>query len=191
MDANSGTENHLQLSGHICGKWVKDALIGKWPKLDDVTDMLGVQFQRFQLNTHAQPHRYSEGFFKLVDKLSGECQTVIFQLDGKDGSQLARAAVEWCGNQANIAGLFDLSHGAGILPSEWPEPVAGLLCGYAGGLGQDNIADQLDKIKSVASIGSWVDAEAKLRNDTTDAFDLDKVAKFLEACEPYVTATVA
>ena len=38
--------------------------------------------------------------------------------------------------------------------------------GYAGGLGPDNIVDNLDKINVVANINTiWVDAEGKLKTD--------------------------
>jgi hypothetical protein len=185
VEANEKASPHLNLSGHICGKWVKDIFLGKWPDLNAVTDNLIVAFQRFQLNTHAQPHRYSDLLFKLIDKLADECQTVIFQLDGKDGSIAARAAVEWYGNGANIAGLFDLSHGAGVLPSDWPRRIAWLQCGYAGGLSSENVAEQLGRIAEAASGDTWVDAETHLRGDR-DEFSLARCEAFLEVCKPWV-----
>lgn len=54
--------------------------------------------------------------------------------------------------------LFDTSSGFGILPEKWPELLPELYCGYAGGLGPDNLQEQLEKIESVIGDNEiWVD----------------------------------
>jgi hypothetical protein len=185
VEINRDIEPHLNLSGHICGTWVKEALLGRWPNLNVVADGLGSAFQRFQLNTHGQPHRYSSTFFNTLKRLEDECQTIIFQLDGKDGTKVALAAIEW-GNTTNIAGLFDVSHGAGVLPPEWPQPISGLMCGYAGGLSPRNVVEQLPLIEHAVNGMTWIDAETSLFSDDGRQFELNTVESFLKASQPWV-----
>lgn len=179
------THNKLNLSGHICGQWVKDAYAGEWPDLGAVDADLRQIFQRFQLNTHAQKHQlYADDMSVLLADLEARNQTVIFQLDGGDGTAAAREMVT---THKNVAGLFDLSHGAGILPDEWPSPIPGLATGYAGGLSPGNVVEQMDAIL-VAADGQdiWIDAETHLWSPDDRTFDLEKVVAFLEKAAPYV-----
>lgn len=75
--------------------------------------------------------------------------------------------------------LFDGSGGRGRLPSEWPVSDPTRVCGYAGGLGPDNLAEQLPRIASAAGDEEvWIDMEGKLRSDQ-DRFDLDKATSCL------------
>jgi hypothetical protein len=173
----------LNLSGHICGQWVDDFLTGYMVDLDQIAPGLSEVFSRFQINTHAQPHQCDSGLPDVLNHLQSRGQTVIFQLDGADGSTIAKEAVSH-GWSDKIAGLFDLSHGAGILPESWPMPIAGLPCGYAGGLSPDNVAAQLLRIEQVSSCGTWIDAETHLFD--ARGFSLEKVESFLEAATPWV-----
>jgi phosphoribosylanthranilate isomerase len=86
----------------------------------------------------------------------------------------------------NHALLFDASAGAGISPDKWSAPVPGHHCGYAGGLGPENIAENLKMIEKVVPAGyaTWVDMESKVR--TNDTFDLGKVRRVLETAGAYV-----
>jgi phosphoribosylanthranilate isomerase len=75
-----------------------------------------------------------------------------------------------------------------VLPDKWPRPVPGIYCGYAGGLGPDNVVEQVKKISEVAGdVPFWIDAETKLF--TNDRFDLDKVRRFLAAVGPYIKSS--
>lgn len=79
--------------------------------------------------------------------------------------------------------LFDASSGKGLRPQSWPAPLAGLRCGYAGGLGPANVAAELPRIAAAAGAhGFWVDMASSLR-DGSGAFSL-------AACEQ-VLRTVA
>lgn len=75
----------------------------------------------------------------------------------------------------NHAILVDGSGGTGKSPDKWESPHTDKPVGFAGGLGPDNLASELPKIKAVAHRGWWIDMENKLR--TEDWFD---VAKALE-----------
>ena len=116
--------------------------------------------------------------------LAADGVEVIFQLDGLAGPVAADHYLKL--GHKNISGLFDLSAGAGRLPDQWPTPVPGLRCGYAGGLSPENAAEQAELVQRVALQGSWVDAETKLRSDKDDSFDLGRVEAFLAAWEPWV-----
>ncbi|MCE2724805.1 MAG: hypothetical protein LW865_16240 [Betaproteobacteria bacterium] len=85
--------------------------------------------------------------------------------------------------------LVDASGGKGLSPQYWQRPAdAGSKpVGYAGGLGPDNLATQLDQIAYVAgeSAGqAWVDMEGKLR-DESDWFDLDRAARCAQIFEAW------
>jgi hypothetical protein len=70
-----------------------------------------------------------------------------------------------------------------VLAKEWPKPLEDVLCGYAGGLGPDNIEAQLELIsKAVGNREIWVDMETHVRSNDDQRFDLDKVEKVLEIC---------
>ena len=81
--------------------------------------------------------------------------------------------------------LFDASRGCGIERSDWPVPLPGTHCGYAGGLGPDNLATQLTRIQAAAGdYAYWIDMEGKLRTPE-DLFDIGRA----EACLREVVAT--
>ena len=175
------TTCRLRLSGHICGDWVGGFLTGHMLDLDGIADGLEGQFNRFQINTHAEPYKHDDGLYHLMNHLD---QDIIFQLDGNCGSNIAS---EVASNGHNIHGLFDLSHGAGVLPSEWPKQIPGVHCGYAGGLSPENVRDQLSEIEQVCNGPTWIDAETHLFR--LGVFDLDRVEAFLEMAKPWVITT--
>ena len=77
--------------------------------------------------------------------------------------------------------LMDASGGRGVSPETWPRPIAGVPCGYAGGLGPDTILADLDRIAETVGDGViWIDMEGRLR-DASDRFDLDRVETVLSA----------
>ncbi len=81
--------------------------------------------------------------------------------------------------------LFDASGGRGVTPGCWPAPLPGLVCGYAGGLGPDNLAEALREVTTKIGSGrAWVDMESGVR-DVRDAFDLAKVERCLALAAPY------
>lgn len=77
--------------------------------------------------------------------------------------------------------LMDASGGRGASPEAWPRPIAGVFCGYAGGLGPDTVLTDLHRIAEVVGDGViWIDMEGRLR-DAADRFDLDRVELVLRA----------
>jgi len=108
-------------------------------------------------------------------------RTFIFQWNSF-AEPLARLAHE---RGFNVAGLFDGSGGAGKLPEGgWPSPhEIPFPMGFAGGLGPDNVLDQLGKIHAACEdkrYETWIDMEGRMRSDDGTQLDLSKVRKVLE-----------
>lgn len=113
-----------QLSGHLCGRWVRDVCKGEWTFLDDLGH-IAEMFDRIQLNFHAEVHRldrdkfirgFTNGPGKRYAERNGLGRQFIFQMDdvNNDILDVAREA------GINAVPLFDLSGGAGVLPENWP-----------------------------------------------------------------------
>ncbi len=182
----------LKLAGHICGTLVRDIFLGSWRIVEqDYLHAITKYFGRLQINTHAQKIDYVEKDFLdglLRQRLSGK--GVIFQIDGVNDAAFKSARAV----RPGAVGLFDLSHGAGLLPSSWPLAMPPY-CGYAGGLSPENVVAQLDKIAEAVkraesiegqNIDIWIDAETHLRSDNDTIFDLVKVDKFLGTAQHWM-----
>jgi hypothetical protein len=169
-------EQRLNLSMHLCGDPVFDILEnGRLPN-----HISQIAYQRIQINTHGEIHKYN--YEKFLPELRRNFNTTfIFQLDGVNQHLMYNSAREGI---TNISGLYDLSHGAGVVPDNWiKDPEDGLYYGYAGGLSPKNVAFQLSKIETLTN-NTWIDAETFLRKD--GKFDLNLVTEFLEAASPWV-----
>lgn len=187
VNFNESSSTKLNLAGHICGKWVKETLLGNFPDFNNLfnkTTPFKKFFSRWQLNTHAEFHDVNFLYLSdILTKFAITGQSIIFQIDGVN-ELITHPAIK---PHKNISGLFDLSHGAGILPAYWPHAENNVYVGYAGGLSPDNVVSQLDKIESVVDNNVvWIDAETHLRTPDNRSFDLNKVKQFLENASPYV-----
>jgi len=80
---------------------------------------------------------------------------------------------------ASVDVLFDQSGGRGIAAAQWPQPVKTTLCGFAGGLNPDNVAEHVATIGSVAT-HYWIDMESGVR-DENDWFSIEKCRAVCEA----------
>lgn len=170
-------ESHrMDFSMHVCGSLVRKALMGGWFVESPIADVA----KRVQINTHAEPHEASVKFLDLMAR-KAKYQFII-QLDAVNDHLLY--AAHWKG--INAVGLFDGSHGAGILPNSWPQAIPGINCGYAGGLGPGNLADQLPRISQMAVGNWWVDMERNVRTLDDCLLDTCKVRRSLEACQPFI-----
>lgn len=143
----------LRLAAHLCGGHARSALGG--------IDPLGLgrgSFGRVQINT-AEPNIDIAAVRKWAEGLGVRA---ILQCRGAEFPKTA--AVAW---------LFDQSGGRGIEPGAWPKSHQTSQCGYAGGIGPDNVLDVLSRIDST---DFWIDMESKVR-DANDRFDLDAVER--------------
>jgi hypothetical protein len=115
-------ENNLSCCAHLCGRWVREMVEhGRYSWFVERAELLGM-FQRVQINFHASRHRPHPDFFKLLADL-GDKQ-FIFQMDDVNNPVLERCLELGL----NAVPLFDVSGGAGIVPTSWPQPIAGVYC---------------------------------------------------------------
>ena len=178
----------MRLSAHLCGRWVRDLVTGGKFTWKDEHAMEEKHFQRVQLNFHGEFHRRCMAFEQILMTDAPLCESssggrqFILQCDGVNDP----AAKDWA-NIADAVPLFDQSGGAGIVPGEWPKAWPGVYCGYAGGLGPDNLAEQLPRIELAAGDERvWIDMERKVRSEDDCKFDLEKVRRVLDTVRPWV-----
>lgn len=163
-----------QIAIHLCD----DAITGFIDNRLDVMDMMQ-GFQRVQLNATVAHLAWDAG--QLADRVAAETQwQFLFQF-----SQNKADYYPLFHRLANCDVLFDESAGRGVETTQWPQPIAGKLCGYAGGLTPDNIADNLAKIDQVAGNRDvWIDMESGIRTD--NRFDAVKAERILMLAAAYV-----
>lgn len=173
---------------HICGSALRSILNGDKSSAArfEFLKSLGI-FSRCQLNFHGEPVS-TEQADNIMDFLDGNPfgDQVIVQLDGVNDwllSDLSQVASQI------ISGLFDKSHGAGVLPDSWPVARKGYLVGYAGGLGPINLKDQLIAINSAANGQAyWIDMETSLYDQGTGDFSYGKCREVLEIVSELTSA---
>ena len=180
---------NMKLSLHVCGKWTRDILLGK----NNIPKWMLDGFQRVQLNFHAE--RNSCDVAALFGALSNiKNRQFIFQMDGEFGNRHFESLhkINRESDFIDIVPLFDISGGAGTLPKEWPAPKYRfsqqmLYHGYAGGLGPENLEEQLPLIaKGAGDCRIWIDMETRVRSSDDKIFDLEKCKQVLQICKKYV-----
>lgn len=152
---------------HVCGRAVGDLIAG----VGDITSIVQ-HFGRVQVNFRSENFRLGD-IRGMLERQAN--RTIITQ------HNVANASL-WLGLKTlpNHASLFDASGGRGIARTAWPTPLPGVSCGYAGGLGPDNIEESLASIQRAAgSSRYWIDMEGKLRSGD-DRFDLTLAHAVLE-----------
>lgn len=155
----------IAASMHICGAWARSAFSGtlNWHELPSIRQWAA----RVQVNGTAP-----ESDSSVMEIVQG--QRLIFQHPSSAGLLWsARAA----GNDASP--LFDLSGGKGISPAEWPDPFPGIYCGYAGGIGPDNVAEVVADLSAKCKEPFWIDMEGRVR-DSRGNLDMAKVREVLK-----------
>ena len=179
----------LQLSLHVCGSAIFNLLSDE----GHVSD-LARAFPRLQLNFICRGHPIRQ----LKELLGRFPKKTIITQHNRSNEMLWHQLTD----KPNHAVLFDSSGGRGIEPEQWPAPLIftpkvflskdkSPLCGYAGGLGPDNIAGHLRQIDQLANGASfWLDMEGKLRN-ANDRFDLVIAQRCLDAVESVLTQDAA
>lgn len=179
--ASQAATEIMAVSMHVCGLWVRQMLRGKldWESLPADIRIVA---NRIQVNTHAEEHISTATFLDWISE--HDAKQFIIQLDGINDHVLDAGFAR----KQNVAGLFDGSHGAGVLPESWPSPRhKGLSYGYAGGIGPENIVEQVANINKASAWHKepvWIDMEGRVR--THEVLDLAKVRRVLELCAPLV-----
>lgn len=167
----------LKTSWHFCGECLRSLQesMSVHPPMAIIAKAVA---PRIQLNFHGESQEQFEPFEVLFfDALRRIPAETIFQIDGCDGERLLR---DYLQDASDAVPLFDLSYGAGQSPDSWPSPFLMVndtdyaLHGYAGGLGPDNIKDELPRIVNATNGAPfWIDMETRVR--THERFDLNKV----------------
>jgi hypothetical protein len=166
----------LNLSLHLCGDYVNEILLGDNRFINEL-DTKWSMFKRLQINTHGIKHKFSPALLRTTI-INNPDKEFIFQYD-----EVNKHILESVKDLPNISALYDLSHGAGVVPKEWKAPIEGVKCGYAGGLSPQNIVNQLQLIEEkVGDATIWIDMETHLRSYDDRFFDLYKVVSVLEKC---------
>lgn len=155
----------INLSLHVCGDPLRQVIAGRPEFLIGLGEILKA-FGRTQLNFHGETQafgtdrRIADSFDEL--KAAGWEPEIIFQFDGRNNGLWKTAGAR--GHKC--AGLYDRSHGAGVVPDEWPPATDELPEGYAGGLGPENVVEELKRILRASDSDSnctlWIDMETKL-----------------------------
>lgn len=175
-----------KLSGHICGRWVRDICKGDWSDFLTRLSGLACYFYRYQLNFHAYLHKikdkqkFMDGFDQLPLNSKEYPKQFIFQLDDVN-NQILDIAQE---GGLDAVPLFDKSGGCGVLPEQWPTREG--YCGYAGGLSPENLQEQLELIAELANPPIWIDVETLVRTSDDQELDMERVVKFLKVAKPWM-----
>jgi hypothetical protein len=159
---------------HICGQ---DALLEFLNGVGKVS-MLAEHFPRIQLNLNAS----RVDVRRLDDTIQKHPEKIFITQHNHINEDLWNVLRE----HENHAVLFDESGGKGISPANWSTPFPHKRCGYAGGLGLDNLKQELPRVEcAAASMPFWVDMEAKLRNNL-DQFDVSVAHECLSICNAFL-----
>ncbi|QDV49590.1 hypothetical protein [Gimesia fumaroli] len=180
---------NINLSLHLCGGHLREVTSGRSYLHDHLGNSMFV-FQRVQLNFHGEKQgpdcseKILNAFCKIERNCFGWDPTIIFQLDGVNYWLYEAAERRFA-----VCGLFDRSHGAGVVPNEWPKARTDIQTGWAGGLGPDNLAEELPKIDSQAlsAMNYWIDMETQVRTD--EVLDLEKVSQCLKIAGEFMAFT--
>jgi phosphoribosylanthranilate isomerase len=169
---------NTKVAGHLQGRWLESLF-------DDPPDgflrsrgELLEYLTRLQLNFHSNPpNDFPNHWREMMYFLNLLKKQFIFQMDGISDHLYHKAA----GQDLICYPLFDRSAGQGVVPDSWPKPLHPKLNGYAGGLGPENIKEQLKRIEDVVGDGTiWIDMETKIRSEDDSKFLLDKCRAVLE-----------
>lgn len=175
-----GLYRGFRFSAHLCGSIARAAVRGdlepflSWAgfySLRDKDEMFG----RCQLNI--APYSDNPETVNLTGDILLFDEIILQQKSADDCSLYLNSKENGC-----ISVLLDASGGEGI---DTPIKILeGRKVGYAGGISPDNVAEKLTYLYEHTEGDFWIDMESGVRTD--DWFDLDKVVKVLEICQPII-----
>ena len=179
----------LNLALHICGSAAHDAALGKWKYIDETifapSVPIGIElFKRVQLNLAGHKDNPDYCWIPLI---IGQ-ELIVQQRAESELPLFENTLKKWKANpfphRDTISALLDSSGGRGIDSPLRVWPSSGKI-GYAGGINAGNVADKLTFLMENEQVGDfWIDMESGVRTD--DWFDIDKVRRVLEICEPII-----
>lgn len=168
----------MALSAHLCGRFARAAVNAEWDWQRTVREAAWA-FARVQINCANQT---TPAIGPMLSHWP-TTQRLIIQCGGKNALCI-EAAVRLGLRGFDV--LFDNSGGRGEQPNVWPHAFDHVRCGYAGGLGPDNVVDALVNIHRAAEGRPfWIDMESAVRSADGEYFDLRKVHAVLSALRLY------
>lgn len=167
----------LNLSCHVCGSYAK-AITQKleWSHLIDMLGYKKYLFNRCQINISSSKPTKQTFFLKTPSFF----KEIIIQQKSVDEHE-TWDAINW---HSFMSILLDASGGLGIDTDIKLWPNCFYKVGYAGGINHENVADKLAFLIENTRSPFWIDMESGVRSN--DWFDLNKVVKVLENCEPLI-----
>lgn len=173
-------KTQMQLSGHICGSWVKKICRGKWVYFCGEAYNWWIM-DRIQINFGSYINRIS--FDKFKDIFNAVDMEIILQIDNNPRSMRLYNNLK---DVYNVSPFFDSSAGVGICTYKYRLPLSKWQ-GYAGGLSPENVVEQLKLIEEVVPEDHtiWIDVESHVHTDRI-GLDMKRVENFLKATEPFV-----
>lgn len=156
----------LKFSLHLCGAPARQMVEQR------ITPVIPGRPSRIQINMNGMKP-VSDWVLCLheIRRTTGDIQFIVQTCNA--------AGAYWVGKceglHLNAVPLYDKSGGKGVYPDTWPSPLPGLFCGYAGGIGPENVFATVDRFQKWEDPNDfWIDMETKVR-DSNNQFDLEKV----------------
>lgn len=176
-DAFYAQAPQAQRAAHLCGGALRsfaEADTTLWRELVE-------HYRRVQLNFNARHLKPSllDALVQRSEALAAEGLTIITQHNGANVDVAAR----FVGVQRHAV-LFDASGGRGTRPQDWPNPLPRVACGYAGGLGPDNVLIELRRLDAWLPAGyrTWIDMESGVRTPA-NTFDLVRAQTVIDTVD--------
>lgn len=165
---------HVRVALHVCGAGVPGLLSGE-EEVTQLVNAVNARSGRVQLNFNQSRDALDLNALAALLQRYPTLTFIVQENAGNSGVSGRLAA------HPNFAVLFDSSGGMGVECDAWPSPLPGIQCGHAGGLGPDNIAKELPRIRAAcAGRSHWIDMEGKQRTEG-DVFDLGRAEASLIA----------
>lgn len=180
MDRKDAGLPAIRFAAHLCGSRCQEVLNGNSKYVQFLSS---IGFQRVQVNAtviNGVDRSNKDEWVSNLVKCMGEVNNIewIIQANDETKDVLVTPLEELLTLPKNMVILFDASCGLGVTVKEFYLPNnKDIRCGYAGGIGPDNMMDILRKISHVVQKRDiWIDMESSLRSIVNDAdvFDLNK-----------------
>jgi hypothetical protein len=162
---------YVRVALHVFDSGIHQLFDGE-PVVSGLLDQVRKRGGRVQLNFDGAATGFEPD--RLQDFLLVRPDVVFITPHSASGVTRALAGVD------NHAVLLDTSPGRDVTPQAWPSPIQSMLCGYTGGLGPENLAQQLPRIYEVVGKAEfWINLESRLR-DEHDRFSMSYARKCLQ-----------
>ena len=172
------TQAHLNLALHICGEAAHDAACGKDDEIHYLSWGKHQFFRRIQLNISNRQDNPP-----IVEPTPWGHEIIIQQKDVDHLDLYNATRKDWKDYIGRLSVLLDASGGQGI-DTDIKILQTDKKVGYAGGFNPDNVEKKLSYLMENVNGPFWIDMETGVRTD--DWFDINKVKKVLEICDPIV-----